>query len=759
MNMGAEGDFEYRRQELGIMSGRPHACVADEEVVASYLNSVGAGGAYREYLQLGQLGVLLGDSLFVHGQLIGQFANCTQATEATGCWCVGKVPFDTDDGSGAYQSYDNVAPWLEKLNAWCSSQVASWIAQDRWTKPPTTSGYIDWSHRGGAALIAYASIAEGTRVPSVVTARFLSASCMPIHMPEALVAHLNKSGVRKLFVGHTPVGNAPTVISQPGLTVTMGDTSYSDMKGQHYFGGDNRGQAVCEVLIKAPGGDNVDGVGGVELSGQTQLSDQKFDFKVCGTGSDDLVGKLSSDAHAPFAKAALTDGTYLLCRIDGHKCDYTLASKDEAAKLIGANIPMVLMKQKYGQDAVEAMIERFDCILPLARRQDLHHFLARAESSPQAPGCPVQPEYTAAHILEFLAKLALYAPEVWYTVVTGMATPVDAKNDYANIGIAFDASSRLRRCGIDAYHWELTRTIGLYGEGSDLVLHIPSLGAASAASAAPISLKSLPAQSPGTIRVVCISDTHLFHSSLTLPEGDMLVHAGDLGYEESRSLDALSQFRYSHTAEALAWMGKVSHFQHRVMVGGNHDYILEQLGPHRARELLLEQYGIRYLHTSFPPTTIQLSSGASVKVWGSGVSPMAKIGAGRAIASGNHSFQVDDPSDFAPETESLRGVDIMVVHSPPAELLLGGTKGLIEINDLIGRVKPALFVCGHAHNGTDALFERFAAINGGTIGVNASVLGTWNHLHGLPIVVDIAEAAMENRDQPIGVPRGRSYRW
>ena len=29
-----------------------------------------------------------------------------------------------------------------------------------------------------------------------------------------------------------------------------------------------------------------------------------------------------------------------------------------------------------------------------------------------------------------------------------------------------------------------------------------------------------------TIRVVCISDTHSMHNKLTIPDGDILIHAG-----------------------------------------------------------------------------------------------------------------------------------------------------------------------------------------------------------------------------------------
>ena len=50
-------------------------------------------------------------------------------------------------------------------------------------------------------------------------------------------------------MGHTPHGNCPTVIPHQGLTVLMGDTSYSNMKADQAYSGDNRGDAVCEIVV------------------------------------------------------------------------------------------------------------------------------------------------------------------------------------------------------------------------------------------------------------------------------------------------------------------------------------------------------------------------------------------------------------------------------------------------------------------------------------------------------------------------------
>ena len=65
----------------------------------------------------------------------------------------------------------------------------------------------------------------------------------------------------------------------------------------------------------------------------------------------------------------------------------------------------------------------------------------------------------------------------------------------------------------------------------------------------------------GTTRFVCLSDTHASHASIPfVPEGDVLVHAGDfsnVGLEK----DVISFNR---------WLGELPH-AHKVVIAGNHD--------------------------------------------------------------------------------------------------------------------------------------------------------------------------------------------
>src|SRR5262249_34479500 len=61
--------------------------------------------------------------------------------------------------------------------------------------------------------------------------------------------------------------------------------------------------------------------------------------------------------------------------------------------------------------------------------------------------------------------------------------------------------------------------------------------------------------------IVAVADTHLFHSELRVPDGDVFVHAGDL-------------CQAGHLGElevAAEWIRSLPH-KHKVVVAGNHDF-------------------------------------------------------------------------------------------------------------------------------------------------------------------------------------------
>ena len=67
-------------------------------------------------------------------------------------------------------------------------------------------------------------------------------------------------------------------------------------------------------------------------------------------------------------------------------------------------------------------------------------------------------------------------------------------------------------------------------------------------------------KAPGTCRFVCVSDTHSRHHQMTMPEGDVLLHAGDF-----------SSIGLAAEVEKFAEWVRDLPYQHKIIIAGNHD--------------------------------------------------------------------------------------------------------------------------------------------------------------------------------------------
>ena len=87
---------------------------------------------------------------------------------------------------------------------------------------------------------------------------------------------------------------------------------------------------------------------------------------------------------------------------------------------------LACLRERFGKGAAEGLEAEFQH----AERKEakLRHFLRMAETSPQAAPCEARAETEQGDILDLLAKMALYAPEVWFEIVTGLERPQEAKN-------------------------------------------------------------------------------------------------------------------------------------------------------------------------------------------------------------------------------------------------------------------------------------------------------------------------------------------
>ena len=82
-------------------------------------------------------------------------------------------------------------------------------------------------------------------------------------------------------------------------------------------------------------------------------------------------------------------------------------------------------------------------------------------------------------------------------------------------------------------------------------------------------------KSQAVVRIVFVSDTHGKHRSITLPEGDVLIHCGDVQsnnfYQQCGGMGGVG---YDALNDFDEWLGTLPHGV-KLIIGGNHDAALE----------------------------------------------------------------------------------------------------------------------------------------------------------------------------------------
>ena len=173
-----------------------------------------------------------------------------------------------------------------------------------------------------------------------------------------------------------------------------------------------------------------------------------------------------------------------------------------------------------------------------------------------------------------------------------------------------------------------------------------------------------------SLRIVAISDTHARHKGLSIPPGDILIHAGDM--TEMGSLSDVVSFN--------EFLETLPH-PHKIVIAGNHDFCFENR-PQEAQALLtnclyledeaLEIEGIKFYGSPWQPFffdfAFQRQRGAEMQeIW----------------------------NRIPPDT------DILITHGPPHGKLdltnWGVQAGCEELLDAVRQIKPKYHIFGHIH--------------------------------------------------------------
>jgi Icc-related predicted phosphoesterase len=213
------------------------------------------------------------------------------------------------------------------------------------------------------------------------------------------------------------------------------------------------------------------------------------------------------------------------------------------------------------------------------------------------------------------------------------------------------------------------------------------------------------------MKIICISDTHEKESLVNLPEGDILIHAGDMTMRGD--IPALSK--------VANWFGKQKNkFNNIITIPSNHDFCFENNNRNIAINLLKEN-GVTFLDDS--GITIN-----GFNIWGSGWTPYFY----------NWSYNLHRGSEIAKVWAKIPiDTNILITHGPPANIgsLDLCDNGHVGCEDLYNRIQQLhnlkLFCSGHIHSGYGTI-----KINNTTF-VNASTCNEKYQPINSPIIIDL----------------------
>ncbi len=197
------------------------------------------------------------------------------------------------------------------------------------------------------------------------------------------------------------------------------------------------------------------------------------------------------------------------------------------------------------------------------------------------------------------------------------------------------------------------------------------------------------------MKIIAISDTHNQHSNLKLPDGDVLIHAGD----------ATGRGTEKECIEFLDWF-QTQEFKHKIFTPGNHDWWFER-EPENSRAACKDR-GIILLNDS----GIEIDG---VKFWGSPITPWFLNWAFNRIRGDKREMYCMQTGvtvsgqPIKPHWDLIPSdTNVLITHGPPYGILdqlihvasgipMDIYVGCEELTKAIKRIKPDIHIFGHIH--------------------------------------------------------------
>ena len=216
----------------------------------------------------------------------------------------------------------------------------------------------------------------------------------------------------------------------------------------------------------------------------------------------------------------------------------------------------------------------------------------------------------------------------------------------------------------------------------------------------PVDLDTLSGDDENAVRIVVLSDTHSVHREMVhdIPDGDILVHAGDFTQRGT-----VSQVR-----DFLDWFSAFPH-PFKILVAGNHDISFDPKAVRMGRfQEEIEHPDLDGVKSFIPENCIYLEN-ERCEVMGLRFYGSPDV---RQHGSPGQAFSFERSELKALREAIPDDIDVLITHSPPLGVLdlchHGDFSGcedlLVQVNE---RIKPKLHIFGHIH-------ESYGAVSNGT---------------------------------------------
>ncbi|WP_253938399.1 metallophosphatase domain-containing protein [Hahella sp. HN01] len=206
------------------------------------------------------------------------------------------------------------------------------------------------------------------------------------------------------------------------------------------------------------------------------------------------------------------------------------------------------------------------------------------------------------------------------------------------------------------------------------------------------------------MKCVAISDTHGMYDKIDIPDGDVLIHAGDI----------FGQGKLREVAAFNAFLGALPH-RVKIVIAGNHDWCFAR-----------EEEACRVLLTNAVYLQDEAVTIDGVKFYGAPWQPFFH----------NWAFNLQRGRELKAKWDLIDAdTDVLITHGPAFgvhDQTVGGLSvGCEELAHAITRIRPRFHVCGHIH-------ESYGVVEkGGCTYINASIANHRFQPENAPVVFEV----------------------